>query len=109
MERHTVLRVVSFLLKVLAWLSLVGGVLGLVLSVALGSSAGSLGDGRLGLAGGLGGAVFGLVLLVTGVLYFLVLFAYGDAIGVLLKILDNTQRILQREQEPNHGVGRPAY
>ncbi len=100
MERHIVLRVVAVLLKVLAWVSLVGGVLGLVVGVVFGSFVGSLGGSMDGRAGGLSGVWFGLGSLLIGGLYFLVLFAYGDAIAVLLRILDNTHRILQREQEP---------
>lgn len=100
MEQHSVLRVASVLLKVLAWIALVGGLLVAVMAMAFGGLLASAAGGRAGFAGATGGLGLALVSLLIGVIYFLVLYAYGDVITVLLRILENTQRILQRGQEP---------
>jgi hypothetical protein len=100
MERHLVLTVVSVLMKLLAWIALVGGVVGAVMAIAFGSLLTSMGAGRSNIAGPLGSVGLALISLLVGVIYFLTFYAYGDVIAVLLKILENTQRILQGRQNP---------
>ncbi len=94
------LRVVSVLLKVIAWISLVASGLVAVLAVAFGSLLSSLGDGPAGRAVPFEGFGVAIGAVVIGLIYFLSFYAYGDIIAVLLKILDNTYTLLQRDRSP---------
>ncbi len=105
MERKfRVLRIVATIVKVIAWIVLVVGVLGgcgtLVLGLLAGSSGPRGGGAEFGpLAGLLGGAVSGLVVIVLALIYFLFLYAYGELIYLLLALEENTRLTAERLKE----------
>ena len=104
-QRFRALRVIATILKVLAWLVLVFGVLiGIVVffaSVAGGQLLG--GYGAPGAAGVLGGFFGGAMVMVIAVIYFLLLYAWAEFIYLLLAIEENTRattQLLQRQVSP---------
>jgi len=100
-KRFRSLRIIGTIFKVLAWVVLVGGILGAIIMVVggglFGGQASSLGNmgsdlGGLGvLTGLLGGLAGGIGLLFVSVFQFLVLYAMGDAIYLALAIEENTR------------------
>lgn len=96
-KRFKVLRILATLLKVIAWILLVVGILGAVAAVAGGALGGGvLGDTLESLSGGvvvglLGGIAAGAGLLLGAVLQFVMLYAAGEAISVTLAIEENTR------------------
>jgi len=101
-KRFRSLRIIGTVLKVLAWIVLVGGMLGAVGMIVGGGLFGGSGAPRLGdlggqfgdlgtLAGVLGGLVGGIGLFFVSVVQFLVLYATGDAIYLALAIEENTR------------------
>lgn len=107
-KKFRVLRIIGTFWKVLAWITLVGGVLsslGVLLAGILGSGgfilrlfeqqAGTPVPGAFGVVG----SVFGFfVVLVFTIIYFLVLYAVGDLIYLLLAIEENTRRTMYAMQ-----------
>ncbi len=101
MERkYTVLRVVSTIFKVLAWIVLVIGVLTACAAIGVGfmggAAGGNQGNNPFGSVGGgvLGGVVMvipGLAGLFGAVVGFLVLYTYGDLIALLIALEENTR------------------
>ncbi|MGD2104055.1 MAG: hypothetical protein PVJ55_02935 [Anaerolineae bacterium] len=113
MERKfNVLRIIGTLWKVLAWITLVGGILlsvGVLLIGVLGSGGfllRLLGEESAAIPGAMGivSSILGfLVTLAGAVIYFLILYAVGDLIYLLLAIEENTRqtmRSLQQEISP---------
>lgn len=116
--RFGVLRLLATLFKVLAWIILIGAILG------------ALGVGVLGsllqenwfneafvpafLVDGTSGIIVGVVLIVSGIVTFLSLFAAAESIQVQLAIEENTRltaALLLRLDEQNRPVSRvtPTY
>ncbi len=116
--RFGVLRLLATLFKVIAWITLIGSIVG------------ALGVGVLGsllqetwfneafvpafLVDGTSGIIVGVVLIVSGILAFLSLFAAAESIQVQLAIEENTRltaALLLRLDEQNRPVGRvtPTY
>lgn len=105
MERKfRILRIIGTLWKVLAWIILVGGILfslGILLVGVLGSGAAILqmfGQDVTAMPGAMGlvSSVVGfLVTLFTTIIYFLLLYAIGDLIYLLLAIEENTRRTVR--------------
>ncbi|HOG46735.1 MAG TPA: hypothetical protein PLJ35_08505 [Anaerolineae bacterium] len=102
-KRFRSLRFISTVLKVLAWITLVGGILigvivfiaGLAGGLAGGQSlpAGSSAAALLGLfSGAIGGIVGGFGMVFFAFLYFIFLYAAGDAIYLALSIEENTRK-----------------
>ncbi len=91
-KRFGMLRVIGVLLKVLAWLSLVMGVVGAVAGLLVG---GALTDllATSGIGSPLGGgeAILLAVGLLTGLIGFLALYAAGDSIFLQLAVEENTR------------------
>lgn len=100
-KRFKILRVIGTIWKILAWIALVGGVL-----AAIGALLGSIFGGSMlnqlgqqygyapgasqtfGLVGGIAGFVG---LLIVSIVYFLVLYAVGEVIYLMLSIEENTR------------------
>lgn len=93
-KRFSSLRIIGTVLKVLAWVVLIGGILfgllGMVLGSALPGLAGTRGPGS---GGFLQGLALGISMIVGAVLSFLGLYAYGDAVYLALAIEENTREI----------------
>jgi hypothetical protein len=92
-RRFTALRVIGTVFKILAWISLILGLLGaigmLVIGFALGGQSGPLG---LELNGPLAGiAMFAVALIIT-VFSFLSLYAIGESVYLALSIEESTRR-----------------
>ncbi len=106
MERKfVVLRVVSSIFKVLAWVILVIGVLSGCLALAMGAMPGLLGGGtggtnalssNVGAFGLIGGVVGALAIIFFTLLYFLFVFAFGDLLHLLISLEENTRLTAER-------------
>ncbi|MDI7275855.1 MAG: hypothetical protein QME94_07740 [Anaerolineae bacterium] len=102
-KRFRSLRIIATVFKVLAWIVLVAGIIGGLIMMITGLAGGMLGassaarDTTSGLgaasmmAGLLTGFAGGLVTVIGSVLYFLLLYAAGDAITLALAIEQNTR------------------
>jgi hypothetical protein len=118
-KRFKILRIIGTIWKVLAWIALAGGVL-----AAIGTLVGSIfGGGVLGQLGqqygfapgasqtfGLVGGIAGFVgLLIMSVVYFLILYAVGEVIYLMLSIEENTRLTSQWVQaRPTPQAPAPA-
>ncbi|MHB1295694.1 MAG: hypothetical protein ACYC4R_11945 [Anaerolineae bacterium] len=99
-KRFRALRIVATFIKILAWIALVGGILGAVLIVivaAMGGNAGAFSSLLNGVpyAGGLAGLASGLLIgvaaLIGSLVYFVVLYAAAESIHLGLAIEQNTR------------------
>lgn len=99
-SRFTALRVIGSLFKVLAWIDLVLGLLIAALVLILGLTV-RLPLGLLDLEGGgpLVGVAGFVAVLIIAVLLFLLLYAGGEFIYVLLSIEENSRRTAYFSQE----------
>ena len=102
-QRYRVLRVVATILKVLAVVVLLFGVLGACGALAFGAVPGLAGAGSnsrdafgIGVGGIVGGAVVGVGLLFGSLLYFLILYAFGDMMSLLIALEENTRVTAER-------------
>lgn len=117
-RRFTSLRVIGTIFKILAWISLILGLILavglLILGLTLSGEPGLLG---LSLSGPLAGLAMFVALTITSVFGFLVLYAIGESVYLFLTIEENTRRaaILAQQQyasnqapfaspPPEHGV-----
>ncbi|MHB0858663.1 MAG: hypothetical protein ACYC5M_13990 [Anaerolineae bacterium] len=99
-KRFRALRIVAAFFKILAWIALVGGILGTVLIVIVAAVQGNAGAPspvleRLPMAGNLmgiaAGLLVGLVFLLGSLIYFVVLYAASESIQLGLAIEQNTR------------------
>jgi hypothetical protein len=102
-NKFRVLRVVATIIKILAWIVLVLGVLGGCASLVLGLMGGAGGTPRgggaeLAILGGLFGAFSGVVVIIFAALQFLFLYAWGELIYLLLALEENTRFTAERLQ-----------
>ena len=108
-KKFTALRVIGTVFKVLAWISLLVGilaaVLGLVAGISLGGQDSFLG---LGLAGPLGGIAMFIAALIVAIFNFLGLYAVGEAVYLALAIEENTRRTAYIVQQQYVGSGYAA-
>ncbi len=91
-RRYTLLRIVSFLFKLLAVILLLVSLVGLAFFLVRVI-------GRTGHGGGLGQwvqAVSGLVLFVWAFIEFMILYAVGESLNVLMAIEENTRASAMR-------------
>lgn len=92
-RRFTSLRVIGTVFKVLAWISLILGLLTaialLILGFTLGGEQGLLG---ISLNGPLAGVAMFVVFTIIAVLGFLTLYAIGESVYLFLSIEENTRR-----------------
>ena len=94
-KKFTALRVIGTVFKILAWISLLLGILGAILALVTGFAVGGQ-DDLLGLGLGLGGPVAAIAMfiaaLIVAIFYFLTLYSVGEAIYLALAIEENTRR-----------------
>lgn len=103
-----VLQVISTLWKVFAWITLIGGILfalGVLLAGILGTGGAimrqfggepSMMRGAVGIVSGVAGF---LITVIAALIYFLMLYAVGELIDLLLAIEDNTRQTAQLMQD----------
>jgi hypothetical protein len=118
-KRFDILRFFSSLMKVLAWLNLVLAILGAI-GVALGGAqVGQLlqssGDafGQAGSTlGGIGGIVIAVLILLGGLFYFVVFYAMGELIALMVAMEENTRlsaALLLKMHQESQVDTRTAY
>jgi hypothetical protein len=83
-QKYGLVRAIAFILKLLAWLALLGGVLAAVFSGTAGSAPGAL--QVLSQLGVIVGPVLGIV-------WFVQLFAFGSILSLLVDIEENTRQL----------------
>lgn len=100
MKRFGALRFVASFYRVLAWLSLVGGILFGLATMIVGIAGGRLiASAMPELARPTGGVgmfeslVLGLLIILGSILYFVFLYAVADGIGLGLAIEENTREV----------------
>lgn len=108
-NRFTALRVFGTMWKVLAWITLVLGLLSAVLLLVLSLTVGVPLSAFPAASGGqLVGIAASLLILIAAALLFLLFYASGDLVFVLVSIEENARRtayILQQQ----HVAGQLAY
>ena len=99
-RRFTALRIIGTIFKILAWISLLVGVLAAILALVAGFVMRGQ-DLLLGLdiGGPLAAVASFLVLLIVAIFYFLLLYAGGEAIYMFLAIEENTRRVAYITQQ----------
>ena len=109
-KKFRVLRIIGTLWKILAWITLIAGILsavGILLTGILGSGSflprvfeqQGLTTGVLGIVS----SVFGfIIMLVAAIINFLLLYAAGELIYLLLAIEENTRQTLGLRQRETH-------
>ena len=117
-KRFRVLRIIGTLWKVFAWIELIVGILsalGVLIMGILGTGGfllqflgerASMLPGAMGLASSI---VAFIAILVGTVIYFLVLYAVGELIFLMLAIEENTRRTRQRLEEAAGGGADRAF
>lgn len=106
-QKFTSLRVIAVIFKVLAWITLILGLLGAIALFAMGTRPGLFRGAplpRVAMGGGLIGAI---TVAVVAVIYFLFLYAAGDGIYLFLAIEENT-RATARYLAQGRGPTPPA-
>lgn len=92
-RRFTALRIIGTVFKILAWISLIFGLLGavgmLILGITLSGQQALLG---LDLGGTMAGIAMFVVLVVISMFSFLSLYAIGESVYLFLSIEENTRR-----------------
>jgi hypothetical protein len=92
-KRFTALRIIGTIFKILAWISLLVGILGAVLALIAGfTMSGQSGPLGLELGGPLVAIAMFVVILIIAIFYFLGLYALGESIYLFLAIEENTRR-----------------
>jgi ABC-type long-subunit fatty acid transport system fused permease/ATPase subunit len=111
-RRFTALRIIGTVFKVLAWISLISGLLGaigmLILGFTLTGQEGPLG---LNLGGPLAGIALFAASLILAIFGFLILYAVGESVYLFLSIEESTRRtayILQQQYTTYQGGYPPT-
>jgi hypothetical protein len=97
-KRFDVLRFFSGLLKVLAWITLVISIVGAISTAILGGTLGQVLSGALGPSfpqsgwfTSLGAVAAALIVLLIGLIYFVIYYALGELIALLVAMEENTR------------------
>jgi hypothetical protein len=103
-KKYGVLRIIATINKIIAWLVLVLGVLGGCVSLAIGLVPALTGTGgrdaaALAAGGLIGGLLGGIGAIFVAVLYFLVFYAFGEMIYLLIDLEENTRLTSERLRE----------
>jgi hypothetical protein len=108
-RRFTALRAVGTMFKVLAWITLVLGLLLAALALVLGLTVGiPLGSLQIQSGAELIGIAASLLILIAAVLFFLMLYATGELVYAFLSIEENTRRtayLLQQQYVAAQSAG----
>lgn len=120
-KRFGVLRVFGWVLKILAWIVLVAGIL---FAIFTGIAAGGAGAQLFGallpadnplaamISSTAGGIVAGLLVLVLSIIYFLLLYAAGESVHLQLAVEENTRltaALLLRMHQESQQETRAGY
>jgi hypothetical protein len=99
-RRFTALRIIGTVFKILAWISLLVGVLAAILALVAGFVMSGQ-DLLLGfeIGGPLAAVASFIVILIVAIFYFLLLYAGGEAIYMFLAIEENTRRMAYITQQ----------
>jgi hypothetical protein len=121
-KRFGVLRLVGWILKVWAWITLVGSILAAIFAgIAAGGSLQLLGNQVPEALAPLltstsGGIMVGGGVLLSGIILFLMWYAFGDSIHTQLAVEENTRltaalllRMHQESQQDNRGYGSSGF
>jgi hypothetical protein len=114
-RRFTAVRAVGTMFKVLAWITLVLGLLLAALALVLGLTVGiPLGSLQIQSGGELIGIAASLLILTAAVFFFLMLYATGELVYAFLSIEENTRRtayLLQQQYLSAQSAGSipPSY
>ena len=99
-RRFTALRIIGTVFKILAWISLILGLLSaigmLIVGFTLGGQQGPLG---LELNGPLAGIAMFVVAIILTIMSFLTLYAIGESVYLALSIEENTRRTAYLTQQ----------
>jgi fatty acid desaturase len=87
-KKYRVLRVIALILKILAWVALAAGIIGMI---GVSSSAGKLPDAMRPLVTV---GTWGTLLL--GIAWFIQLFAFGSVLSLLMEIEESTREMASR-------------
>jgi len=99
-RRFTALRVIGTVFKILAWISLILGIISAVGTLILGFTlSGQEGLFGLELGSSLAGIAGFVVLLIIAAFGFLVLYAGGESVYVFLSVEENTRRTAYLAQQ----------
>lgn len=90
-QRYGILRVVATILKILAWVVLAAGIIGLIIVL---SSAGKMPEALRPLVSSGAFAVP-----IIAIVWFLQLFGFGSILSLLIEIEENTRGIAGRSQD----------
>lgn len=91
-QKYGLVRAIAFILKLLAWLALLAGVVAAIVSGNAGNAPGALKVlSSLGL----------IIGPVVGIVWFVQLFAFGSILSLLVDIEENTRQ-LTAEPAPDH-------
>jgi hypothetical protein len=85
-QKYGLVRAIAFILKLLAWLALIAGVI-----AAIAAAAGGSGPGLLQVMRSLGMVVGPIV----GIVWFVQLFAFGSILSLLVDIEENTRQLAE--------------
>jgi hypothetical protein len=108
-RRFTALRVIGTVFKILAWITLLLGLLGAILALVGGLMMGGQEDLLgLGFGGPLAAIAAFVVALIVSIFNFLALYAVGDAIYLALSIEENTRRTAYLMQQ-QYMAYQPTY
>jgi hypothetical protein len=92
-RRFTALRVIGTILKILAWIALIFGILAAIASLVLGFTLNDqLGITGLDVGGPLAGIALFVVVLVIAILQFLLFYAAGEFFYLFLSVEENSRR-----------------
>jgi hypothetical protein len=92
-KRFTALRVIATILKVLAWIALIFGLLAAIGSLVLGFTLNNqLGISGLDVGGPLAGIALFVAILIIAILQFLFFYAGGEFLYLFLSIEENSRR-----------------
>jgi hypothetical protein len=93
-RRFTALRVIGTILKILAWIALILGILAAIGSLLLGFTVNQqLGLTGLDVGGPLAGIALFVAVLVISIVQFLFLYAAGEFLYLLLSVEENSRRM----------------
>lgn len=87
-RKYGLLRAIAFVLKVLAWIVLAVGLIGMLVSLVRTGSPDPLGRALASLAA--------IILPITGIVWFVQLFAIGSILSLLVDIEENTRLLAER-------------
>jgi hypothetical protein len=108
-RRFTALRIIGTVLKIIAWLMLILGILAAIGSLIAGFAlTDQLGISTLNVGGPLAGIAMFVVVLVVAILQFLAFYAGGEFIYLFLAIEENTRRTAYFMQQ-QYTARQPAY